>query len=200
MVSSQQGTATDQRILRQRDWTEQELRAAGFRYYLPVKRLTMARLNGEAKTITTRLETLLASAGDVICYSPGDTRRQSLDEYEHWPVRRDLFMQNYRPWDETDWKPTAAQQDLLDRGCRPFYRAAGIWAKRLRRPLHVQSLESPEPTLIPPGRWLCIGAHGEPYNMDDANFRSRYLVPPDSLRDRLFWAAIGLAYPSQSAP
>jgi hypothetical protein len=105
-------------------------------------------------------------------------------------VRRDLFRQTYRQWDEPDWKPNAAENHLMENGCRPFYKAVGVWAKRLRKSAYVQSLESPEPVLVPPGRWLCIGTEGEPYNMNDGNFRTRYIVPAETFGERIVWSLI----------
>ncbi len=181
-------------ILRQREWTREELLVDDFRYYEAIKRLTMAHISQEAKTIPINLETLVAEVGDMICYDPGESLRPTLTDYEHWPVRSDLFAKNYRSWEEHGWQPTTPQKHLLEMGCRPYYKAVGIWAKRLRKSLYVESLESTAPILIPAGHWLCIGAHGEPYSMNDKNFRSRYHVPPDTFRDRLFWAAIALRY------
>lgn len=179
-------------ILRQQEWTDEELRAQGFQYYETIKRLTMAQVIRSTKNIEITLETLVAEAGDVMCYRPADQIMESLDEYEHWPVRRDVFVKNYRPWNEPNWQPTASEKHLMSRGCRPYFKAVGVWARRLRHSVMVQSLESPQPVLVPAGRWLCIGSHGEPYNMNNANFRSRYVVPPSSLRERLYWAAVSL--------
>lgn len=181
-------------VLRQRKWTEAELIAADFKLYFPTKRLVMARILPDAKSIAITLETLAARKGDIICYTPGNVVHENLDDYDHWPVRRDLFRQTYRQWDEPGWKPNPAENHLMENGCRPFYKAAGVWAKRLHRPLTVQSLESPEPVSVPPGRWLCIGTEGEPYNMNDDNFRTRYVVPPETFSERIVWRVIsGLA-------
>lgn len=165
------------RVLKQREWTETELTAAGFQQYAIRKRLVMAKMLEQAENVELTLEVLTAGEGDIMCYDPGDTAYDNLDDYDHWPVKRDLFRQNYRRWDEPDWKPTNPEVFLLAHGCRPFYKAVGVWAQRLARNLYVQSLESQRPVLIPPGRWLCIGVQGEPYHMNDRDFRSRYIVP-----------------------
>lgn len=181
-------------ILRQRNWTESELITAGFKLYYPTKRLVMARVLPDAKSIEITLETLAAQRGDIMCYTPGNVVHDSLDKYEHWPVRRDLFRQTYRQWDEPGWKANPAENYLMEHGCRPFYKAAGVWAKRLRKSVYVQSLESPEPISVPPGRWLCIGTEGEPYNMNDENFRTRYIAPAETFSERIVWTLIsGLA-------
>jgi hypothetical protein len=164
------------RVLRQRNWNEDELRAANFKYYPARKRLIMAKVIHEVQDIEITLEVLKAGAGDVICYEPSPSPKASLDDYEHWPVRRDLFRQNYKPWDERNWKPNQAETHLMMNGCRPYYKAVGVWAQRLKTDIYVQSLESPHPVLVPPGRWLCIGAKGEPYNMSDESFNERYVV------------------------
>ncbi len=186
-------------VLRQRNWTDDELRAAQFKHYDPRKRLIMAKVLRTSRTISITMESLLATAGDIVCYDPGGTQaRPSIDDYDHWPVRKDLFRQNYKAWDEKNWRPNAAEAQLIENGCRPYYKAAGIWARRLRRGVVVQSLESPEPILIPPGRWLCIGSQGEPYHMGDEKFRARYVTPEESATERLYWRLIngisGLRY------
>ena len=167
---------TPPRVLRQRPWTEAELKAAHFRYFKPRKRLVMARVIDYEKHITVSLETLVARAGTVICYPPGDSDRPDLDSYDHWPVQMDLFIETYTAWDEYPWVPTPPQADLMRHGCRPYYKKLGVWAMRLGLPVYVQSLESPEPVMVPAGRWLCIGPQGEPYHMNDDNFRQRYIL------------------------
>ncbi len=167
------------RVLKQREWTDEELQAANFQYYDVRKRLIMAKILDETIDIQLTLEVLTAGEGDIICYTPGTEPRENLDDYDHWPVRRDLFRQNYRAWNEPGWKPNAAELHLITHGCRPYYKKVGVWAQCLQRPMYVQSLESPRPVLIPPGRWLCIGVQGEPYHMNDREFRSRYIVPED---------------------
>jgi hypothetical protein len=124
-------------------------------------------------------ETLVVQDRHVMIYNAGDTLHGSLDDYEHWPCERGIFRDTYRPWDEPDWQPTATERDLMRLGCMPYYKFAGIWAKRLIEPAYVQSLESPVPVLIPPGQWLVIGAEGAPYHMNDAAFRVRYTLPDD---------------------
>jgi hypothetical protein len=178
-------------VLRQRNWTDAELQSAQFKHYDPRKRLVMAKVLRTSRTISITMESLLATAGDIICYDPGGTQaRPNTDDYDHWPVRKDLFKQNYKPWDEKGWRPNGAEAHLIEHGCRPYYKAAGIWARRLRRGVVVQSLESPEPLLVPPGRWLCIGSQGEPYHMSDDKFRARYLTPEESAAERLYWRLI----------
>lgn len=177
-------------ILRQRKWTEDDLRAEGFEYYQPIKRLVMAKLLFKSKNIDIETETITGKVGDFICYNPGDEYHENPDEYDHWPVRRDIFIKNYKPWDEQDWKPNPAEKHLLSLGCQPYYKFLGVWAQRLHQPRYVQSLESPEPVEVPPGRWLIIGVEGEPYSTDDEDFRSRYLVPMETLRERMYWAAV----------
>jgi hypothetical protein len=168
------------RVLKQRDWTEAELKAANFQYYAVRKRLVMAKMLKEAQDIEITLEVLSADEGDIICYNPGSVRLEHLEDYDHWPVRRDLFRENYRPWDEAGWLPNPAEEHLLLNGCRPFYKVVGVWAQYLTRALYVQSLESPRPVLVPPGRWLCVGVRGEPYHMNDEEFHNRYMLTPET--------------------
>lgn len=165
------------RVLRQRNWTEDELKAVGFIYYQTRKRLIMAKVMAEALNIEVTLETLIVGAGDIVCYEPGDQAQPSVDDFDHWPVRRDLFMKTYRAWDDPSWRPNAAESQLLQHGCRPYYKVAGVWALQLPKGIYLQSLESPQPVRVPAGRWLCIGSKGEPYHMSDRKFRDRYIMP-----------------------
>jgi hypothetical protein len=165
------------KVLRQRPWTDEELTAHGFQHFAPIKRLVMARVTKAITEVQVTLEVLVAEQGDIICYTPGTVAHENLDDYEHWPVKSDLFRQNYKRWDTTDWKPNEAEIHLMANGCRPYFKAVGVWALKLPRGIYVQSLESPEPVVVPAGRWLCIGVEGEPYNMNDDNFRARYIIP-----------------------
>ncbi len=168
------------RVLRQRHWTEDELQKAGFHWFAPRKRLIMAQLVKVPTNIDASIETLLAEQGDIICYDPGDgTRLDEIDDYDHWPVQSELFRKTYRPWDEPEWRPNPAQEFLMLHRCRPYFKWQGVWALRLPISIYVQSLESPEPVVVPRGRWLCIGTEGEPYHMNDESLRARYLVPAE---------------------
>ncbi len=165
-------------VLRQRNWTEDELKAKGFTYFPPIKRRVMARVISEDTNIEVTLEVLSAGVGDIVIYSLDDnTVHENLEDYDHWPVRRDLFRRTYKPWDEPGWKPNEAELHLIMHGCRPYYKYKGVWALKLPIGIYVQSLESPEPVLVPKGRWLCIGTEGEPYNMSEENLRARYVMP-----------------------
>jgi hypothetical protein len=61
--------------------------------------------------------------------------------------------------------------------CRPYYKRVGAWAKRLKLPTLVQSIENPEPIYVPVGYWVLIGDQGEPWHSDDDSFRARYIIP-----------------------
>ncbi len=119
----------------------------------------------------------MADPGDIICYNPGDTVKNNLDEYEHWPVQKDVFKKTYKPWNDPTWRPNLSEAQLMQHGCRPYYKFAGVWALRLPLSIYLQSLESPQPVIVPKGRWLCIGADGEPYHMTDESLHTRYIVP-----------------------
>ncbi len=171
----------DKEVLREYPWTDEELRSEGFRYYRWRKKLVLARELPEAEaplTIKTQWDTLVATAGYVICFRSADTVRHGLYDYTHWPVRADHFRDLYRPWDEQDWSPTPSEQHLLSLGCKPCFRHVGVWAKKLTQSMTVQSVESPEAVEVPADAWLCIGAEGSawgtPYSMPDEEFVSRY--------------------------
>jgi hypothetical protein len=173
-------------IIRQRQWTDDELFAAGFRPYVRKKQVVMARILPQQeipRAIPSEYETLVADENYMVLYQTGDTIGQRYEDYHRWPVRRDIFQAEYRIWDEPGWRPDSPQLHLMSLGCLPYYKIASVWAKELDVPTQVQSLESPEPTTIPAEAWLCIGTHGEPYAMTADNFHSRYYgdVPQEDL-------------------
>lgn len=166
-------------VLRQRDWTQEELRAAGFKFYKRRKQVVMARelpASEAPKTIKAPWATLLAEAGAMIVYNPAYRAHKNLDDYEHWPVQPDLFAETYAPWDEPFRTSSPAEMHLLRMGCQPYFKTAGAWARQVKKPTLIQSLESPEPIRLPPEAWLCIGTHGEPWAQEDQQFRIRYEV------------------------
>lgn len=169
-------------VMRQRDWTDAELRAAGYRYYQRRKQLVLAgRLPPSAAPLEIHypLETVIAEAGDVICFEVGDVVHQRVLDYEHWSVKPDIFLETYRKWDVPGWQPGPPVKYLMKHGCRPYYKSQGAWAIRLSEATWIQSLESSEPLLVPEGMWLLIGTSGEPWHNSDEQFRSRYVVEDD---------------------
>jgi hypothetical protein len=166
-------------IYRQRPWTPAELTRKQFKYYIPVKRVSLVRRlpAGEGPvTITTPYDTILAEVGDYIAYVAGTELHATLAEYEPRPIEPHIFEATYLPWDDASWKPSPTEAHLLKLGCSPYYKVAGVWAKRLTAPAYVQSIESLDMTLVPPGAWLCIGSAGEPWSVTDEWFNDRYQV------------------------
>ena len=163
----------------QRQWTETELRAAGFAYYERKKQLVMAgRLPHSAAPMAIQypLEKIYAQAGDVIVYDPGDDVHESWRDYDYWSVKPDVFRMTYRRWPEAEWEPNPAQRHLYKINARPYYKVAGVWARRLTVPTYIKSIESPEPALIQPGNWVAVGAKGEPWYIEHAVFIDRYMI------------------------
>jgi hypothetical protein len=162
----------------QHPWSEAELLREGFEPYERKKELVMARQLSEfeapKRIVTNGGEKLIAEAGYMICYRPGEIVRSGLDTYQQWPVEPEIFAETYRAWDEPLWTPTPAEKHLMELGCLPYYKAAGVWAKKLDEPVYVQSLEQNEPELVQTGRYVAIGAQGEPYSMSDESFARRY--------------------------
>lgn len=172
-------------VIKQQDWTPESLRDSGFYRFNRKKQMVLARqLPADEAPLHIKLEdgeTLVAHADYMICYHPGDTVRESLTDYHHWPVDPEIFAQTYRDW-EDPWVPTPAEQHLLTHGCKAYYKAVGVWAKELHDPVYVQSLEHDKPVLVPEGSILAIGAAGEPYHLDQETFTQSYELP---LRERL---------------
>lgn len=168
-------------VLREYPWTEQELHNEGFRYYKRWKKVVLARELPEAEaplTIKSHWDTLIATAGYMICFRSENTVKNNLYDYVHWPVRSDHFIDLYQPWSEQAWNPTPSEQHLLSLGCQPCYHRSGVWAKKLSQPRIVQSVESLNPVEVPTDAWLCIAATGSawgaPYSMPDEEFATRY--------------------------
>lgn len=150
-------------ILRQRDWSEQELLDNGFRYYERRKYVVLAReLPPEEAPLTMRYENdvLTATAGYMICFNADWRKRKSLYDYHHWPVAPDHFADTYHEWDDPTWKPNRGEKHLMSLGCKPYYNAAGVWAKKLTHPQWIQNPEQTEPFEVPAGAWLILGATG----------------------------------------
>ncbi|MBI5668635.1 MAG: hypothetical protein HZC41_11570 [Chloroflexi bacterium] len=168
------------RVIRQRKWTEAELRAQGFRYYASRKQVTMVRRlppEEAPKVIKTPWDTIVAQAGYYIAYQTNNPPGKPLDAYEPRPIEPRIFKETYARWREPNWKPSPTEAHLMKLGCKPYYKTVGVWAKRLTEPTYVQSLESDQPTLAPAGAWLCVGSAGEPWTVTDEWFRRRYVMP-----------------------
>lgn len=171
-----------QHILRQREWTEQELLENGFRYYRRRKYVVLARElpPEEAPLIIVHgNNTLIATAGYMICFSAGWIKRRALYDYHHWPVAHNHFADAYLEWDEPDWKPRWGQKHLISMGCKPYYNTAGVWAKKLPQPQWIQGVEHDKPFEVPAGAWLLLGAKGSalgtPYWCMDKHFQNKFL-------------------------
>ncbi|MDX1992266.1 MAG: hypothetical protein SF029_07745 [bacterium] len=168
-------------IIKQKQWSEAELRKRGYEYYLRKKELTMVRelpaSEAPKRIRTSDGQELIAQAGYLICYRPGDHVRPRLDDYEHWPVEPSVFSKTYRQWDRPDWEPNAAVRHLMRLGCQPYYKCAGVWAKRLTQDALLQSMEHRRPVLVEAGEYVAVGVDGEPYSMGEKTFHSRYERP-----------------------
>jgi len=172
-------TLTRKKVYVQQHWTDEALKADGFKAYPSVKRLTMVRLlppEEAPKIIESDGEMLTAEAGYWIAYVAGKVLKETLDDYNPRPIDPDVFADTYRAWDEAEKTLTATQVHLLRLGCQPYYKFAGVWAKQLDTDAWIQGMESEEPVLIPAGAWLCIGTNGEPWSVTDAWFQTHYIL------------------------
>jgi len=163
--------------IRQRDWQKSELIAQGFQYYERKKQLIMAARLPESKAplrIEYPSEVAYAQAGDIIIFDPGMMPPKRLGGYDFWSVKPDIFRKTYRRWDQPDWQPNPQERHLMNHGCKPYYKHAGLWAKRLSAPTPIESLEGDDISIIPAGMWLAIGQRGEPWHIDPKTFTLRY--------------------------
>ncbi|MCB9454287.1 MAG: hypothetical protein H6672_22870 [Anaerolineaceae bacterium] len=167
-------------IIRQKGWSEQELIAQGFRYYHSRKQVSMIRrlpVEEAPMHIQTEWDTLVVHAGYYIAYRAGDTLHPRLEDYHPRPINPEIFQKTYAPWDEPYSTLTPTERHLYSLGCRPYYKKVGVWAKRITHEIMVQSIESSEPAVVPPGAWVCVGIRGEPWSTTDDWIRARYHVP-----------------------
>jgi hypothetical protein len=175
-------------IIRQRNWTEEELKDHGYHYYERRKQITMARKlpddSPPVSIINEHGETLVAQPGYIICYEAGERAFDTLDEYPHWPVEPGIFARTYKRWEEEDWEPDPAEKRLIELGCRPYYKSVGVWAKKLTEDVLLQSIEHTEPVKVKTGSYIAIGMDGEPYHIGERTLHSRYV---SSRRRLLNW-------------
>lgn len=159
------------------DWSQEELEENGFEHVPRKKEIVMARElpDSEAplKIRTAWGETLIAQAGYMICYNTAEERQGKLSDYEHWPVEPLIFVKTYKAWDES-FTPNSPQSHLIENGCKPYYKVAGVWAKTLEEDVYIQGVEHEKPVLVGKERVLAIGAEGEPYHMGSETFHDRY--------------------------
>jgi hypothetical protein len=164
-------------FLRKHDWSQEELKENGFEHVPRKKEIVMARelpaSEAPLKIRTHWGETLIAQAGYMICYNTSDEPLEKLSDYEQWPVDPEIFAKTYKAWDE-DFQPNAALSHLMENGCKPYYKAAGVWAKTLEEDVYIQGIEHEKPVLVGKERVLAIGAEGEPYHMGAETFHDRY--------------------------
>jgi hypothetical protein len=164
-------------VVRKQDWTDEELKEKGFEHVPRKKELIMAReLPASEAPLQIRThwgEILIAQAGYMICYSVADELKANISDYEHWPVEAAIFEKTYKAWDEA-FQPNPAQRHLIEHGCKPYYKTAGVWAKTLEEDIYIQGVEHEKPILVSKERVLAIGAEGEPYHMGNDTFHDRY--------------------------
>lgn len=164
-------------VIIQKNWTDDELRTEGFAPYNIRKSRRFSRiLPPDESPLTihlTQWDTVEIEAGYHIVFFAGDILQKTLYDYEHWPVSPQHYALTYADWDEP-FTPSPTEAHLISLGCVPCYKFAGIWAKKLTEPTYVQSVESSQPVLLPPGIWVGIGATGEPWHMEDEQFNRRY--------------------------
>ncbi len=169
-------------ILVQRVWTEDELLEAGFRYFERKKRVVLAReLPSEDAPLKIKYkhDTLIATAGYMICFAADWRKKKSLYNYDHWPVAPDHFADLYVDWNDP-WRPKRGQKHLITLGCKPYCNIVGVWAKRLANPQWIQGVEHDQPFQVPAGAWLLVAAKGSamgaPYWSSDQGFRNNFIM------------------------
>jgi hypothetical protein len=164
-------------VIQPKKWSEEELKEAGFKKYARRKIIIMARRlpawEAPLEIKTDQGDVLVAQVGYMICYDAGDTPHKLLSDFYHWPVEPKIFEATYREWDEK-LEMTPAMQRLIELGCRPYYKTAGVWAKDLDEDVYIQSLEHEKPVLVQKNRYIAIGSEGEPYHMSEQSFHNRY--------------------------
>lgn len=172
------------KVLTQRNWSDQELIEAGFKYYHRKPRIVLARelpVEEAPLKIYYKHDELIATAGYMICFTAGWCKKKALYDYHHWPVAPDHFADYYVELDDPNWKPSRGQRHLLSLGCKPYINPVGVWAKKLTKPQMIQGVEHEQPFEVPQDAWLLIAAKGSargaPYWVEDQAFQGRYFLP-----------------------
>lgn len=170
-------------VLRQKEWSQEALIDAGFKYYHRRKRVVLAReLPAEEAPLKLCYEhdELIATAGYMICFSAGGRKMKSLYDYHHWPVAPEHFTDYYVELDDPHWQPNRGQRHLLSLGCKPYINPVGVWAKKLKQPQMIQGIEHEKPFEVPQGSWLLLAPKGSdrgaPYWATDKAFQSRFYL------------------------
>lgn len=164
--------------------SEKVLKNLGFQRYNRRPRISMCR-NLPIWEIPKEIKTQWGERqhahvpGYIAVYDPGDDdTNTALHCMTHWFVERSVFARTYTMWDGDDSALNDVQRNLLNQGCLPFFKHAGVWAVEIDEPgCRIRGLEAtPEddPTPVPVGVMLMIGADGEPYFTDKEKFSELY--------------------------
>lgn len=113
-------------VLNQPVWGELEGLAEEPVQFEPTKQVVMIRevpeLEADKQVVSPTGDIATASAGDFICYSPGEHLHLTLDEYDHCILSPWDFAQNYHVWDTSERPLSLTEQHLIELGCRPYYK------------------------------------------------------------------------------
>lgn len=140
------------------------LLARGFR---PYRKITITYARQMAKRFSVRLPN-----GDVLRGQPGDYACVSPDDGSKWIVARKVFEQTYAPAKIALDQRTGIHKRLSDSGFQPYRKHQITWAKKLKKPMRVHTLEGD--VTAEAGDYLSIGPKGEPWPQPAARFEAHY--------------------------
>ncbi|MBZ0301369.1 MAG: PGDYG domain-containing protein [Anaerolineae bacterium] len=141
-----------------------QLMARGF---LPYRKKTITY----AKQMRTRFRVQMDN-GEIIHGQPGDYACVSHADGGRWIVARDVFERTYAPVQRTAASQDTFQKRLLHHGFRPFRKHQITWARRMRRPRVIHTLEGD--VTAQAGDFLCIGSNGELWPQKAERFAAHY--------------------------
>jgi hypothetical protein len=139
-----------------------ELLARGYR---PYRKTTITLARQMPRAFKVRLDT-----GDVIAGKPGDYACVSPDDGGRWIVDRQIFEDTYRL---VEYMPDhALARGLASQGFRSYRKHQITWAKRIRTPRIIKTLEGLVQAHA--GDYLCIGPSGDQWPQPAARFEAHY--------------------------
>jgi hypothetical protein len=137
------------------------LQRQGFQPYRKNETVFARQMNRRFTVQVKEGDILRGQPGDYVCYSPRDGSR--------WIVEQAIFENTYtnQPLAED-----ATHSQIVRKGFLPYRKHAVTWAKKLSRPVTVNTLEGKVQAHA--GDYLCVGAAGETWPQPGERFEAVY--------------------------
>lgn len=142
------------------------LQKQGFR---PYRKIGVTYARKMDVHFTVRIEN-----GDIIHGKPGDYACVNPDDNSRWVVNGDIFRRTYAPdmINTQKIRRGTVQHQLLGQGFSPYRKFGLTWAKKLKLPMVVHTLEGD--VYAKAGDYLCIGIDGDQWPQPATRFEKLY--------------------------